>query len=312
MESSTPSNDRTRHLLEWGGFVAGVVLIAFGIAAIVMGFDGRSTVRDNLAQENIIGSDDMTPELISEAAGEAGLTDIEFPDKAIAGDPVDTGDEARTFAEYMRIHALESTGGFVYSEMGRFQPAPEAPKSELEPGGGTSNPEFAVLDPETGQPVANGLRDLWVTETALATALNTSYMAERLSVFGIVVGIALLLSGIGFIVLAYTVLHRRRSTAASLHPFRSAAPLRGAALRLSRLGVGADEGAGGFQRPGRAAKHRGLELEVVPETVEDLELDVAAHLRELLGKRAGLAEQDLLAADLDQRRREAGDVGEER
>jgi hypothetical protein len=42
---------------------------------------------------------------------------------------------------------------------------------------------------------------VWVTETALATALNTSYMAEQLSIFGIVVGIALLLSGIGFAVL---------------------------------------------------------------------------------------------------------------
>jgi hypothetical protein len=45
-----------------------------------------------------------------------------------------------------------------------------------------------------------------VTETALATALNVSYMAEQIAVFGIVVGIALLLSGIGFIILALVVL----------------------------------------------------------------------------------------------------------
>ncbi|MDX6400506.1 MAG: hypothetical protein QOF27_1112, partial [Gaiellaceae bacterium] len=43
---------------------------------------------------------------------------------------------------------------------------------------------------------------LWVTETALTTALNTSFMAEQLSLFGIVVGIALLLAGIGFGILA--------------------------------------------------------------------------------------------------------------
>ena len=48
----------------------------------------------------------------------------------------------------------------------------------------------------------NGLRNLWVTETALTTALNTSYMAEQLSLFGLVVGIALLLAGIGFAILA--------------------------------------------------------------------------------------------------------------
>jgi hypothetical protein len=41
-----------------------------------------------------------------------------------------------------------------------------------------------------------------VTETALTTALNTSYMASQLALFGIVVGIALLLSGFGFAILA--------------------------------------------------------------------------------------------------------------
>jgi hypothetical protein len=41
-----------------------------------------------------------------------------------------------------------------------------------------------------------------VTETALATALNMSYMAEQLALFGIVVGVALLLTGIGFVVLS--------------------------------------------------------------------------------------------------------------
>ena len=46
------------------------------------------------------------------------------------------------------------------------------------------------------------MRAVWVSETAFATALNVSYMAEQLALFGMVVGIALLLSGIGFIVLA--------------------------------------------------------------------------------------------------------------
>ena len=43
---------------------------------------------------------------------------------------------------------------------------------------------------------------MWISETALSTALNVSYMAGQLALFGVVVGIALLLSGIGFIVLA--------------------------------------------------------------------------------------------------------------
>ena len=42
---------------------------------------------------------------------------------------------------------------------------------------------------------------MWVTETALTTALNTSFFAERVAVFSIVMGAALLLTGIGFFIL---------------------------------------------------------------------------------------------------------------
>ena len=77
-------------------------------------------------------------------------------------------------------------------------------------GGGTDNPQWALTDAASKQPVSNGARDLWVTETALSTALNTSYMADKLGLFGIVVGFALFLSGIGFVVLAYAALHRKQ------------------------------------------------------------------------------------------------------
>lgn len=60
---------------------------------------------------------------------------------------------------------------------------PGTPKSQLEPGGGTSNAQYAQTDPKTGQPVQNASRNLWVTETALSTALNVSYMATQLSLF---------------------------------------------------------------------------------------------------------------------------------
>jgi len=208
-----PSTVRLKRLLEWGGFAAGAVLIAFGIATVVMAFDGHRTVSDNLGQEKISGTPDMTPALTRKAVEEAGLTGVGIPSCSVAGKSIDTGSEARCFAQYMRIHALESSGGFVYSEMGRFEAKPDAPKAELAAGGGTDNAKFAVADPKTKEPVTNGARNLWVTETALATALNTSYMAERMSLFGIVVGFALLLSGIGFIVLAFSVLRRKRMTA---------------------------------------------------------------------------------------------------
>jgi hypothetical protein len=201
-----------RTFFELGGFVAGAILIAFGVVAIVMGFSGRSTVSDSLAQEKIVGSADMTPALTAKAVQEAGLTGVEIPKTAVAGELIDTGPEARAFASYMRIHALEATGGYTYAEMGRFVAKPGTPKAQLTADGATSNEQYALINPETKRPVANGARDLWVTETALATALNVSYMADRLGLFGIVVGIALLLSGIGFIVLAYAALHRKKAS----------------------------------------------------------------------------------------------------
>jgi hypothetical protein len=201
--------------LEWGGFAAAAILVTFGIVAIVMGFNGRSTVTDSLKQEKIVGSADMTPAAIKAEAKEAGLdiNAIDLPTVSVAGKQINSGDRARAFASYMRIHALEATHGFTYAQMGRFVAKPGTPKAQLTPDGATSNAQYALIDKATNQPVANGARDLWVTETALTTALNTSYMADKLGLFGIVVGVALLLSGIGFAVLAFAALHRKRLAA---------------------------------------------------------------------------------------------------
>jgi hypothetical protein len=71
----------------------------------------------------------------------------------------------------------------------------------------TNNEKAAAIDPKTHQPVENGARNLWVTETALSTALNTAYFAENVATFAVVMGIALLLSGIGFLILTLKSLH---------------------------------------------------------------------------------------------------------
>lgn len=203
-------SDSLRRLFEWGGFAAGAILVTFGVVAIVMGFGGRSTVADSLKLEKITGTPDMSPALIAKEAKEAGLTGVALPTKSVAGLSINSGERARTFASYMRIHTLEATGGYTYAQMGRFQAKPDTPKAQLAVGGGTDNPQWAAVDTATKQPVANGTRNIWVTETALTTALNTSYMADKLGLFGIVVGVALLLSGIGFFVLAFAALHRKQ------------------------------------------------------------------------------------------------------
>ena len=191
----------SRRVLEIGGLIAGVVMIAFGIGALVLSIDARSTVGNELSQEAIVGSPDMNPAAIKAAASEAGLpATIALPTCDVADKAIENGSDARCFAQYMRIHALEASGGLTYAQMGRFlaASAPTDPK-------GTSD-EAAALKDADGKPVSNGARNTWVTETALATALNVSYMAEQIALFGLIVGIALLLSGIGFVILAVAVL----------------------------------------------------------------------------------------------------------
>jgi hypothetical protein len=192
-----------RRAFEIGGVVAAAILVAFGIASLVMGVNGRSTVRDSLKLEQIVGSPDMTPAAIKTEAQKAGLpASIKLPTVSVAGTQINSGARARAFASYMRIHTLEATGNLTYSQMGRFVAKPGTPAKLTDGHGATNDEKYALTDPKTQRPVDNGLRNLWVTETALTTALNTSYMAEQISLFGIVVGVALLLAGIGFGILA--------------------------------------------------------------------------------------------------------------
>lgn len=183
----------SRKAFEIGGVVAAVVLIAFGIGALVMSLNGRNTVKDNLAAQKIVGTPDMTPAAITAAVKKDGLnvSQTPIPTCSVANKPVDSGSSARCFAEYMNIHALEATGGQVYSQMPRFASAD---------GKGTNDAAAALK--KNGQPVDNPARNVWVNETALSTALNASYMADQISLFGIVVGIALMLAGFGFAILS--------------------------------------------------------------------------------------------------------------
>lgn len=160
----------------YGGIAASVVLIAFGLGSIFIGVQGFNQVRDEIAIQKITAGDDA-----------AEITNGRLQ----PGQAITTGAEARAFADIMEFHTLRSTEGKRYSEMGRF----------LTPDGGDTSDEAAAAKDENGRPVPNRLRDMWVTETALTTALNTSYFAERVAYFSIVMGVALLLTGIGFLVL---------------------------------------------------------------------------------------------------------------
>ncbi len=190
-----------RRTAAWiGGVVACVVLIAAGIAYIVIGLNGRDTVKHNVSRELIVGSKDMSPDAIRAGLKEAGLSNVpDIPTCTVAEQKVQTGADAKCFADYMRIHAFESSGGLTYAQMGRF-----ALKSDPTDPKGTSDQALALTD-EKGKPVPNGPRNTWVTETALATGLNMAYFAEQVGLFGIVVGILMIVIGVGLGVLTVVV-----------------------------------------------------------------------------------------------------------
>jgi hypothetical protein len=161
-----------------GGIAASILLILFGVAAVAVGFAARDTVRTDLAREQIVGT----------------------PDSSIPGQKVDTGSEAHAFAAVMRKHTLEATGGQTYAQMDRFLDASGKP---------TSDEAQAATDPKSGEPVENPARNIWISSTAFQTALNTAYFAESITTFVMAIGGALVLIGIGFLVLTVRLLRTR-------------------------------------------------------------------------------------------------------
>jgi hypothetical protein len=162
-------------MFQYGGYFASAVLVLFGAGSIVVGALGFVEVRDTIEREKITATPD---------AAEIGVNPQ-------PGEQITTGAEAKEFATIIRTHALEATGGRTYAEMGRYLTAT----------GEETNDEAEAATDENGRPVQNGLRDIWVTATALTTALNTAFLAERIALFAIVMGVALLLTGVGFLVL---------------------------------------------------------------------------------------------------------------
>ena len=172
-------------LVRKGGIAASIILIIIGVAAIAVGVAARDTVRSDLAREQIVGT----------------------PDSTIPGQKVDTGSEAKAFAAVMRKHTLEATGGQTYAQMGRFLD---------ESGKPTSDEKAAAVDEKSGQPVANPARDIWISSTAFQSALNMAYFAENVALFVLVMGAALLLAGIGFLIVTIRLLKPDPSTASAV------------------------------------------------------------------------------------------------
>src|SRR3712207_2627415 len=122
-----------QRLTRIGGIVASVILIAFGIASIYTGLDGRDRIRDDLAAEQIVGT----------------------PDSSIPNEKVDTGKEAQAFAEVTRKHTLEATHGKVYAEL---------PRAVYKKDNSPVPDEQAEAALASGEAINNPLRDLWLNQ----------------------------------------------------------------------------------------------------------------------------------------------------
>lgn len=178
--------------LKPASLVVSVAIVLIGAGMVGAGYLGQREVRDSLAQEKIVGTPDMKPAAHPDAS----------VDCTVADEPIDTGSEARCFARYMRVHALEATGGKVYAKMPRFVDKSGRP---------TNDESTAATDPKTGRPAENNARNIWVTQTALSGALNMAFFAESVTRFSMAVGAALILVGLVLISLLRTASGAARS-----------------------------------------------------------------------------------------------------
>jgi hypothetical protein len=196
------SNPTTRRILEIGGIVSGLILIAFGAVAIYMGFDGRSTVGDNLAAEFIVGSDDMNAtqiaediadvirpnqERIAKDRADAGVEPIEFtPLKAptcdVAGKTIDNGTKAFCFAKYVRLHALRSASGLTYSQSGSTSP-PTTRRLQRRTSPAARNAASRRSTPRRAS-LSTIPMSTSATATALSSALNLAHTAGQIALSG--------------------------------------------------------------------------------------------------------------------------------
>lgn len=124
----------------WLGAIAfGVVLVGAGGFMVMEGRAAHNDVRDTLAQERIISAEDA---------------DIPLAE-------VDSAAEAKSQADAIQRHVLESTDGKTYAELGREDPA----------------------------------RAVYLNSVTLRTALMESYLAFKVS--DLVVGIGLIVAMMG-------------------------------------------------------------------------------------------------------------------
>ena len=168
------------HPFRLGGIIAGLVLIAFGLGAIVIGLAGRHEVSTDVKREQIVGTPDMKPSVIAQKVKEAGLQERRPADAATS--PARRSPTAR--GQVLRqLHAHPRPRGDRRQDL-----RPDAAVRDRRRQGHRRRRRRPPRTPRRGQPQANQARQVWINETALSTALNTSFFAASVGLFAIVMG----------------------------------------------------------------------------------------------------------------------------
>lgn len=136
-------------------FTSSVLIMVAGVILVIGGVGGIWFTSSEIARENIV-----TPQ-----------------DAAIPEAPVRGPLTLKAQTDSMRKHVLRMTDGKTYAEMPRQIPKPdEAGKPVLDKEG------KEVMMPNTA-------RDIWVTYTALTTALNLALLSYAFSGMSILIGL---------------------------------------------------------------------------------------------------------------------------
>jgi hypothetical protein len=148
--------------------VSAVFAVIAGIILVVGGLWGLTFTYKNIAQEKIV-----TPE------------DAKIPEASVRGPMT-----LMAQSDIIREHTLKTTGGKTYAEMPRQVAKLDAEGKPL-------------LD-DKGQPVMgpNTARDMWITATALTTALHLAVFSYVFSSLVILFGLISLWTGIVFLKLS--------------------------------------------------------------------------------------------------------------
>lgn len=154
---------------------AGVIFAIAGLITIGAGIYVNSFIGQQLAEQNIVTTDDAS-----------------IPNTQVNNIPT-----ALSMAEIIQEHADARTNGLSYAEMGRFAVESGDPA-------GTSNPDLALKD-ENGSPVANRARDTQLTASGLVTSLSLSAMAIGVSYGAMALGLAFTILGVVVAGLGYAL-----------------------------------------------------------------------------------------------------------